>query len=107
MRNRIRITVDAADDVAVVVEWEKKSAVAAVDFEHASTGTDVKRLGDIFRKGEKRHPLTVPYLLSAAKSSVAVSIAIETTFVPAGTRNGNAHLYSGSEPGSMIATEVL
>ena len=107
LRNRIRIAVDAADDVAVVMEWEKKGAVAAVDFEHAGTGTDVKRLGDIFGKGEKRHPLTVHYLLSAAKSSVAVSIATETTLVPAGTRNGNEHLYSGSEPGSMIATEVL
>ncbi len=107
LRNRIPIAVDAADDVAVVVEWEKKGAVAAVDFEDAGTGTDVKRFGDIFGKGEKRHPLTVHYLLSAAKSSVAVSIATETTLVPAGTRNGNEHLYSGSEPGSMIATEVL
>ena len=36
-----------------------------------------------------------------------VSIWTEAILVPAGTRNGNEHWYSGCEPGSMIATDVL
>ena len=46
-------------------------------------------------------------LSSEATLIVAVSIATEATFVPVGTRNGKAHLYSGTEPGSMIDTDVL
>ena len=77
------------------MEREEKIAAAAVDFEDTRAGTDIKGLGHVLRERNVRTNL----LVERARLIVAVSIATEATLVPAGTRNGNAHLYSGTEPG--------
>ena len=48
--DRVRIAVDAADDVAVLVEREEKLAAAAIDFEDTRAGTDIEGLGDVLGK---------------------------------------------------------
>ena len=108
--DRAGIGVDAADDVAVLVEREEELAAAAIDLEDTRAGTDIKGLGDVLRRvlsDRKATAKLAHYLSSEAMLMVAVSIATDATFVPAGTRNGNVHLYSGTEPGSMIDTDVL
>lgn len=99
--DRSVIRVAAADDVAVIVEGDEQVANAAVHLEDTRAGTDVERLGQVFSEGEAGL-----YLSNAVTLMTAVSMATDATFVPAGTRNGNEHWYSGFEPGSTKATDV-
>lgn len=101
--NQRGIGIQPTDDIAVVVEGNEKLAGATSNLEELGARADIQGFSNVLSEFRQ-----AGYFLSSdAMSMVAVSICTEPTFVPAGTRKGNEHLYSGCEPGSMMATDVL
>ena len=56
--------------------------------------------------GIARFSGSVGYFSNAERSSVAVSMWSAFNFVPAGSRNGNVHEYSGTDPASTNCDAV-
>ena len=78
--------VAATDDVAVLGKRQQQFAATTVHVKDTGAGADVERLGDVLSEVEAGF-----YFSSAVTLMTAVSIDTDESFVPAGTRNGNAH----------------
>ena len=71
-------------DGVLILRGEFRSG--ARDDASGAAGADVERLGDVLSEVEAGF-----YFSSAVTLMTAVSIDTDESFVPAGTRNGNAH----------------